>query len=502
MPSTAAPARPIVAASLPYQPIPGSLYQVIVWNQQSEIPFDARYFTRATDLEKTVLAGAFQEVSIRVPTGLASPYDHLVLPSIPRRELRETPVYTQDRRRIGHLLQIPAILVHANQILRNLQEDNDQYDYQRAVVSMVKEGARLLAGVLRRGVLRIRQRPGLMGHIIDLPVLAFDEVGIPFQFARDLFRQLKRTYPDLSYSTPWSLDGLPCYTIRFPIANEWGVQKLYLRVIEGEGRCVYLNPWVLDKRFLGDSDGDLAMLLPMIDAIKSGEVFHAQRPRLWIDPEVPAIESQLSLDGLLNPLLLRLDKKQRQRMADPDFHTVEARLQSIEDADTRQAVGTLTTVVGWYCSRVLATANPLDTGVSGPQEATRKAYNALEFLLEQAMDARKADSAFSGKKLDVLALNEILIGGGKLPLEALHQAGMREEDVATLELCWRLSRGNPRRYCEKSPIYKALVINRQRMEGSVIEMLAALYRYGARPEEVYQMIIHDLTGLSPLLLEA
>jgi hypothetical protein len=488
-----------ILADTVFPAVGGSQFQTIVWNSKSEVPFDPNLFLHVRDLPRTVLASAFYDNLLTiVPTGLPEPYHQLTLPTIPRKELRETKVYNAANQCLGILLSVPALAVHANQILLNLQRENQNYNYLLAVSSMMREAARLMASVLRRTILRPRQKPGLMAHIIDSSSVATDEVAIPFAFARELFHQLRKSHPQLEYSSPWNLDGLPCYTIRFPLANEWGVQVKILRIIEGKGRAIYLNPWVLEKRYLGDSDGDLGFILPMVEDILAGKVFQESRPRLTVNNHVEDVESQLTLDGILNPSLLDLTEKELGRMTMPVLHTLEDRLATIADAQTVTLTGTATTMT-WHMARVLATANPKVTGISGAQEAYRKAYNVFEFLIEGIMDARKGDSAFSRGGFDIMSFMETLVSGGVLPLDGLRAAGMKEEAIETLNTCWQISSGNLSRYCQRSPIYRALVVQRRTMETSVLDMLTALYRLGIKPEDVYGTVIADMDCSAPLL---
>jgi hypothetical protein len=497
-----------VVASLPYPIVGGSQHRVIIRHQGSEVPSNPDLYLDWKDIPRTVLAGAFGSYQVVVPTPLSAPNDLLTLPPLRRSEFRERLIRDAHGRAIGYLCEVPGLFVHANQALKNYLLGNEGYNYSFALMRMVEESARLLSSVLRQGAMRIRQKPGLMAHAQDVAELGFDEVGISVAFAKELFDDVRPLLP-LEVSNVWELDGMPVWGIRFPVANEWGVQEMILRILPGRGDYIGFNPWTLGQRFLGDSDGDLGFVLPRIEELRECRDFHTneplfmqKRPRVIPKREITVVTSRLSLQGIADPRLIEgLSEKEAGRMETPDFHTVALRLQSIRDADTRGHVAVYT-MMAWWVARTLATADPKETGLSGPQEAYKRAYSLLEWFMENCMDARKGDSALSGGIFDSNKFMRILMNGARpgqdINFKELERLGVPPKDLETLRMSWRISKRDLRCYCARSPVYLALVLGRRNMEDTVIDMLYSLIDVGVEPAEVYRVIVDDLTCKSPI----
>ncbi len=281
-------------------------------------------------------------------------------------------------------------------------------------------------------------------------------------------------------------------TIRFPLANDSGVQETFLRILPGGGRYIAVNPWNLSHRLLGDEDGDQGFVLLRVKDLIEGRLSKANRPRLAPSWDLPEMTGHLTLQGALDPRSMKLSKKFKGRMETPQLNTWEARKGATQDADTRQHVAVYTMAIGWWVSRTLMQSRKM-----GTQEAHRAGYNSLGWFMENCMDARKGDSAMSGARgFDKYALMSTLMWGGDLDFQGLKQLGIPDQALKVLRTAWAVSGGQLRDYCAQSPVYKALIIERGQMEQTIPGMLLALQEMGVPPSEVYRAIVEDLTVVS------
>ncbi|MFN3653415.1 MAG: hypothetical protein ACK47B_27875 [Armatimonadota bacterium] len=495
------PPEEVRLAQVPYPPVGGSQHLALVHLAESVRPLDPRYVLPLEHLPHTVLSSAFYPGSVVLPTPLPAPHDRITLPSLPRVELREERLRDAQGGVLGMLLQVPGLFVHANQILHHGLLGHERYDYASAVGAMAREAGRLLAGVLKRGVLKVREKPGLMAHAQVDPRLRMDEVGISQSFAREALREVRRTCP-LELEDETELDGFPTWTVRYPLANRWGIQELRLRVLPGSGRYLAVHPFNLSRRFLGDVDGDLLMCQLRVREVYAGKLqIDRSRSRLLPETELPPLRSRLTLQNLLSPEQLQADgvpDKLVAKFSPPDLRTREQRLAAIQAADAREHVAIYTMALGWWVSRVLATSGELETS-----EAYRRGYDLLELFMERCMDARKLgeESPFAGSPFaggagfDPHRFMQALLGGGELDWAGLETLGIAPESLACLRLAWSLSAGQLQTACAQSPVYWALVLRRKQLETSVPLMLDALQGLGVPPEELYTAIVEDLACL-------
>lgn len=494
----------LIIADLPYPQTGSSQFLVICHCAKSERPPDDSLFLDQRDLSRTVLAGAFcpdKEVAIRTP--LPPPYDIIKLPPISRKQLREEVVRDETGIVLGVMLRLPGVFVHANRILTNFLANNTTYDYKDAIVEMVKESGRLLASVVKSGIIRVRSHPGIMGHALEMEELAADEIGISVGFAEKVLKKVQDKLP-LQFGSVWDLDGFPVYAVRFPVANRFGVQGnlkkpdeektqyMYLRILPGHGRYIACNPFNLGKRWLGDRDGDMLFSLLRWEDVKEGNIEIAKRPRIEVNTKITNIKSCMTLQGLLDPTTIECEEKLQQKMVSPDLTTMEARLQYIKDADTRTHVATYTMVFGWWVPRVLAAS-----GRYSPQEAYRKGNDLLEIFIEWCMDARKGGSPLSDARFDGHRFMRLLRFGKRsrenLDFGQLRELGVPPDMVDILEEAWEISDGNLAEYCGRSPFYRGLILGRNTQERSIPQMLLAAEAKGIKPEDLYMAIINDLT---------
>jgi hypothetical protein len=481
-----------IIASLPY-PIAGtSQHLCVVRHSGSERAENLKLFLPWQDLDKTVLAGAFcpgKKVILKTP--LPAPHDRIVLPPLIEEQLQAQQVVDDQGKVVGMLLQVPGLFVHANRILDNYLSGNENYNYRQAVDSMVGEAAKLLGSVIKSGILRVRSKPGIMAHALEMDELGADEIGISLQFAEKVLRQVQDKVP-LWIADVWDLDGFPVRAVRFPVANRYGVQEMILRVLPGVGHYIACNPFTLAKLWLGDRDGDALFALLRVEDVKEGRIEVAKRPRVAVNQRIPMANTCVTLQGLRNLDLLDCEEKLRKKMLAPDLTTLEARLQYIKDADTRTHVATYTMVFGWWIPRVLAAS-----GRYGPQQAYIKGNDALEWFIEACMDARKGGSPLSDSRFDAHAFMNLLrfgkTRGDDMDFQELARIGVPQYAIETLQEAWEIADGNLPAYCGMSPIYQSLVLGRNQMGRSIPRMLGSLKEMGVKPEEVYTKIIKDLT---------
>jgi hypothetical protein len=385
-----------------------------------------------------------------------------------------------------------------------------------------------------------------MAHAQADPRLAREEVGISQAFAREVLREVRKACPRALEGAKEregteeregvegveALNGFPTWTVRFPLANRWGVQALRLRVLPGSGRYLALHPFTLSERFLGDVDGDLILCHLRADEVARGAL--AVETGLTPLPPpgpLPPLRSRLTLQGILHPEALEIEEKLRAKFQPPDLRTREQRLAAIGAADAREHVAVYTMALGWWVSRVLASL-----GGKERTAACRAAYELLQFFMEGCMDARKLgeDNAFGagaasepvpegagkgasggttatgfaaasgqpsgGNGFDSYAFMEALFGGGEIRWDELQALGLPEAAAECLEQAWALSGGDLRGACARSPVYWALVLRRERREESVLPMLQALQEQGLPPEALYDAIAGDLACLPGRIL--
>lgn len=497
--------RNAVTASVPYPWVGGSQHLVLLRHQGSQRQPNPKLMLEMTSIGDTVLAAAFEDLDVYLPTPLAPPFDRLLLPQLLKEDLRLQPVRDGAGQIVGMLGEVPALFVRANRVLESFNSKNEGYNYGRAIAEMTADAARMMASVLRRGVIKVREKPGLMAHALAFPELLEDEVCISEEFAERLFRTIRKQLPEEEFPDLWSLDGFPVYAIRFPVANRWGVQHCYLRIVPGKGRFIGVNPWNLGKRQLGDEDGDCEFVLLRLNDLLTGKqgVHMAKRPRVQVSNDYTETRCRLDWRDAFRPARLgsealpeedRLPEKEWSKLIPPKLDTTQDRLRWIEAADSRGWVAVFT-MMAWWCTRIL---NLKGLGI---QTASEVANDMLEPFMEYCMDARKPGSALATSNFDGYGFMSVVMSGGDLNhyLPGLKELGIDEEAIQTLVTCWRYANGQLREYCSHSPIYDALVLNRRRMESSVIEMLLALKECGIRPEELYATIVNDLNGVRPIL---
>jgi hypothetical protein len=490
--STSTLLSPGLIATKPYPILGGSQHLCLIRHSGSQ-RLSNPFMLDWQQLGNTVLASAFVKgAEVALPVPLEPPFDRLVLPPLTLDQLQPRLAKDQHGRVIGMLLSVPGLFVHANNILSHATQCNPRYKYRQAVGLMALEAARLLASVLKNGVLRVRERPGMMGHAVALGELAHDEIGISSEFAGMLLHQNKRRLQDLA-PTIWRLDGFPCWGIRFPVANEFGIQPRVLRILRGRGQFIGFNPWSLSKHYLGDCDGDLGFCLLRCSDVLDGRAFIERRKRLSVTSDITAIRNPLTLQNVLDPSLLPIEPKLQDKMRQVDLTTQEKRLGFIQDADTRTFVAVLTMIFAWWVPRVLATSGGL-----GPHEAYIQGHRALEWFIETAMDGRKEGSPFLTPGFNAYQFLDVLMQGGDLNFEQLEKIGAPAHAIDTLRAAWIISSGNLRAVCAKSPVYNALVLRRRQMNQSSVDMLDALQRLGVKPEELYETILRDLTCIETL----
>lgn len=534
-PSPAPTAAAAVLVQRAYPPLGCHQHMTIIRDGKSERGKNPQLFLELGDLPQSVLAGDyFPQQRMMIPTPIPG-HERILLPPLRTNELRAERVWDGDGQRLGMLVNVPALFVHANQITLNYYKGNERYDYRRAVGSMCKESGRLLASVLRSGVLRCREKPGLMAHAYDFNDLKMDEVCISEGYALKLLPQVLKQAPQLFAAFPDAarlvqggtkaaplnegeremlaklvyavLDGFPVWSIRFPLANRHGISPAFLRLVPGKRRFIGIHPWVLGKRKGGDADGDLLFLILRVRELLEGK--HEQVRRAPVVPNesiLPGMfRSRLTLGSLFDSeqvaTLPDVTPKMYEKylsQAHPAIGTLEERLAAIEAADTRQHVAVYTMAIGWWISRILAVQGQLD-----PQTAYQQAYDCLEFFMENSMDARKlakALSAFVGSQFDAHEFMDVLLNGGIPDWSSLTAIGLEADDLATLKTAWSLSGGNLRSAVGNSPVYSALVLQKSRMDVSVVQMMQTLRRLGIPAEELYDAVVDDLSCVKPLCM--
>jgi hypothetical protein len=486
--------KQVTVATQPYPFVGSSQHLCLVRNPKGRRTPNQALMLEWQSLPDTVLASAFCDRRMAVPTPLPAPYNVLELPDLRRSDLREQMVVDGNADKLGWMLQIPGLYVHANQVLSNTLSGNDRYNYEFAIARMASEAAHQMCSVLRSGMLRVREKPGLMAHAQDIADVPADCVGISEGFAKRILKQVQKQLPEIT--DVWQLDGFPVYAIRFPLANQWGIQELTLKILPGQGKYVAFNPWNLGLRYLGDSDGDLGFVLLRIKEVVEGALSIRHTPRIVPDRDVTNVRSSLSLASIRDPQLLGLDEKTMGKI-DARFDTLELRLKAIEDADTRGHVAVYTMAIGWWIGRVLA-----QSGIHSPREAHMRSYDALEWPMENCMDARKGGSDITQASFNPYEFMRILLfGNADLPVAQLKSIGIPDETLMTLELAWALSDRNLRAYCAKSPIYSTFVLNRNSMEDSTEALLRTLKQFGVQASDVYRSILADLTCAAPFIPE-
>lgn len=475
--------------SRPYPHLGGSQHLCLVRHSGSQ-RVSSPFMLDWQQLPNTVLASAFVKgAEVTLPVPLEPPFDQLKLPPLTLDQLQPRQAKDKNGRVIGMLLSVPGLYVHANNILTHSLNANPRYNYRQTISLMALEAARMLATVVRSGVLRVRERPGIMGHAIAIGELARDEIGISTEFAGMLLRQNKRHLKEL-VGNIWQLDGFPCWGIRFPVANEFGIQPKALRILPGRGQFVGFNPWDLGKRYLGDQDGDLGFSILRVNDILDGRAFMEKRKRVSLNGEITRIRNPLTLQNILDPSLL--DHPKAEKLLQSDLTTQEKRLQFIQDCDTRTWVAVFTMVLGWWCPRILAAS-----GTMGIQEAYVRCHQMLEWWMEECMDGRKGDSLLSRVNFDWYRFMDGLLGSGEVDTSQL-QGIVPEHALGALNMALQVSGGKLRRYCASSPVYDALVLRRRVMSHSAVDMLDSLRTLGIEPGNLYQTILEDLICLSPL----
>jgi hypothetical protein len=510
--------RTRLTASLPYPYLGSSQHLCLARSERSTRSLHDGELLHPRQLPHTVLASAYFQAEVQVPT-LLEAHPRILLPPLRRCDLLEEQVHDQHGQPLGTLLRVPALFVHANNLVLHSRNGNVDYDYEYAVGQMVREAGRLLASVLKTGLLKVREKPGFMAHIQTRGDLRPLEAGITMGYARQVGRAVWKECPELFRDFPMAgvlmprrdldaeeqaeldtillavLDGFPCWTIRFPLANDAGIQPMRLRIVPGRGRVLWLNPWNLEKRFLGDEDGDLGFVFLRTQEVLNGELSPVRLEPLGPVPQPLSYASRLSLRAVAQPESLLAhgvkEKTLRDKWLLPDLTTTSLRKEAIHNADTRQHVAVYT-MAAWWIARVLCTKGGLTM-----QEAYAQAYQLLEFYMENCMDARKGkgNSAFAGAETwDPYQHMETLLQGGEMNFSALEEIGMPADSLGVLKLAWELSGQNLRGCCEESPVYYALVLRRKTMEKSLLEMLEALLGAGIGPERIYDALITDLTG--------
>ena len=482
----------ILVADLPYPHAGASQHLCLVHCGKSERPCNEELFLDYHNLQRTVLAGAFypdKQVYIRTP--LPPPFHQVLLPPIQRSMLREEVVRDEDGNVLGILLKVPGLFVHAYQLLRNHLDNNARYDYKSAIVNMVKESGRLLSSVIKSGVIRVRSKPGLMGHALEMKELASDEIAISEQFAEKVLEKIQQELP-LQFGSVWDLDGFPVFATRFPVANRFGVQECYLRILPGTGRYIACNPFNLAKLWLGDRDGDALFALLRWEDIRDGNLEIVKRPRVEVNRRIKGMSSCVTLQSLLDVKTINCEAKLQGKMETPDLSTHELRMQYIKDADTRTHVATYTMVFGWWVPRVLAAS-----GRYNPQEAYQLGNDLLEIFIEWCMDARKGGSPLSDPSFDCHKFMRLLRFGKRrnenIDFDQLGRMGVPANLVGILKEAWEISGGNLPEYCSQSPFYRALVIGRNSQEQGIPRMLMTSQAMEIGPEEMYMSIVNDLT---------
>lgn len=472
-----------------YPPVGQSQHLVIVRDPKSTVPPNPQLYLEEHEVYDTVLASAFYPVTTVVPSRLPAPHNFLALPPLDKRELRPEWVFDGRGRKIGKLLQVPSLHVTANQLI--LHHANPNYDHAAALAKMVEDGGRLMATVVNAGILKVREAPGVMAHLQTDTRLRPDEVGISTAFAAVMARRARDEW-GFPIKNVRYLDGYPCVFVRYPLANEWGAQKGYLRILPGKGRYVAVAARNLSDRLLGDEDGDIGFVLLRVQDMIDHKVMHAGREWIGEDHRIPTPKSRLSLADVLQPSKIEgFDEKLIKKIDPPDYRTQDSRMQFFRDADTRQHVSVYT-MVAWWVARVLSQAKVNDT-----LTAHRRAYNMLEWFMENAMDARKGSKhsamAGSGVAVDKYVLMSILMKGGTLPVKGLQSMGMPHDALKTLTEAWTISGGNLRAYCEQDPVYRALVLERNDLPHSIPPMLRQLQELGVPPDRLYRTVIDNLT---------
>jgi hypothetical protein len=481
-----------IVVSKVYPAAGASQFLCIVHCGKSERPPDEQLFLNWQDLEHTVLAGAFcPGKQVVLPTPLPPPYNLITLPPLSKHQLRPEIVRDEEGRVLGMMLRVPGLFVHANNILKNHLLNNTSYDYRTAVIEMLRESGRLLSSIIKSGIIRVRSHPGIMGHALELREMAADEIGISVAFAEKVLKKVQDKLP-LQFGDVWDLDGFPVYAVRFPVANRYGVQEMYLRILPGKGRFIACNPYTLAKLWLGDRDGDALFGLLRWQDVRDEHLSIAKRPRVEVQHRISSLKSCMTLQALRDPSTIEADEKLQQKMVSPDLSTPELRLQYIKDADTRTHVATYTIVFGWHLPRVLAAS-----GAYGPQEAYQRGNDVLEWFIEACMDARKGGSPLSDPKFDAHKFMRLLRFGKQknetLDFHQLREIGVPDHLVSIIEEGWEISEGNFPAYCSKSPFYRALVIGRNNQDQGVPQMLLATKQMGIDPDKMYLSIIRDLT---------
>lgn len=493
-----------VIASVPYPTVGAYQYLTIVHCNKSQRPPDERLFLPWQELGNTVLASAFcPGVSVQLPTFLPAPNNLILLPPISKNQLRPELVKDEAGTVLGMMLRIPGFFVHANRILTNYLAGNSSYDYQTAVVDMVKESSGLLSNVVRSNVLRVRSHPGIMAHALELPGLAMDEIGISVKFAEKVLKKLQDKVP-LKFGSIWDLDGFPCYGVRFPVANRYGVQEMYLRILPDDkllrGKYIGCNAFNLAKLWLGDRDGDMLFSLLRWEGVMNGDLEVAKRPRVEIDHRIREVKSCTTLQGLLDPTTIPCEEKLQAKMETPDLSTLEMRMQYIKDADTRTHVATYTMVFGWWVPRVLAASKKYS-----PREAYQLGNDLLEIFIEWCMDARKGGSPLSDPNFDSHKFMRLLrfgrMNGEDINFIQLRAMGVPDHLVQTLEEAWNISDGKMASYCGKSPFYQCFVIGRNNQRVGMPKMLLTSQMLGVTPDRICKSIVDDLTARKCLTSE-
>jgi hypothetical protein len=475
-----------------------------------------------TDLHRTVLAGAYFETEVQIPTLLPEPYHLVKLPPLRRSELMEERVWDEKGRPLGIQIRVPDLFVRANNLLSNYLTQNEDYNYRYEIAKMVEASGRLLASVLKGGMIKVRERPGFMAHVQTRKNLPPRQIAVTEGFAKQILKGVYKEHPELFAAYPdaaqlfaqglgalsetekhrylqlvWELlDGMPCWCIRFPLANASGIQAMTLRIVPGNGKVIWANPWNLEKLWLGDEDGDCAFAFLRVKEVLSGELEVLKLEPLQEYDTWTETHSVMSLGSLLHPEKLIAagvkEKTVQDKFMPPALSSTHLRKEAIHNADTRQHVAVYTMAIGWWCSRVLGLEGGLPM-----KRAYELSYGLLEWYMENCMDARKGagNSQFaSNHTWDPYAHMETLLQGGELDWEGLEQIGIPPDSLEVLKTAWRLAEGNLRSFCAKSPVYWALVLKRKSMEKSVLAMLDAMMQLEIPPERVYDAMLADLTG--------
>lgn len=498
-----------------YPRIPGQQFLCIVDTSEVKPPFaDTLGRIHWKDLSRTVLAGAFIDDCTVTMDVDGTTFD---LPKLQRKELREERVYDQHGNYLGVLLNVPALFVHANNIIyrRKFNDPEHEYDYNAALRSMAVETGRLAAGEIDNIVFSNREPYGFYGPIICSEVVSDNEIAITERFAikivkgiikknpnafgtnlteefltrpiRKLNKKQRQFLKDLARET---LDGFPCWSSRYPIANRYGVSKKIVRVVEGVHNAVIVNPVFLVQRYLGDADGDQLFNILRINDVNDGKI----TPRKLEPIQYSAFlngtaNSRLTLENALNPKTLDLSDKQSIKWLTPNLTSTESRLVAIQDADTKSHVAVYT-IMAWWIARILITKGNYDF-----YESCRLAFDVLEWYMETAMDTRKGGSSMS----TVTGFNpykhmQDILYGGEMDWDMLRLMGIPKESLDVMQLVWRLADNNLRACCAESAVYDATILRRKSPIMPTVRLFDIIRNYGYQPEDITNLIVKDLLG--------